>query len=203
MALVGDELEGWKHAYRVLDAPLSASPATIKQSYRKLMKRWHPDLFASGSAGQVEASNMTRIINEAYASIGRAPLRYYAEPRTPTPQAPARAGHAVYAGVPQSQRTAWRAEPARASEARSAGRNGDDPYPNADRIEFWVRLIMGLGFGLFFGLVASLEVYVHVGTDLWIPIAIAVGVTAAVTVGSVKQGDKFWHSFFNNWLEWQ
>jgi hypothetical protein len=67
------EVEEWKHAYRVLDMPFSASPAAIKQNYRKLIKRWHPDLFASGSVEQAEASDMTRLINEAYASIARAP----------------------------------------------------------------------------------------------------------------------------------
>jgi DnaJ-class molecular chaperone len=66
----------WKAAYRVLDAPLWASALAIKQSHRKLMKRWHPDLFPNGSAEQADATHMTRLINNAYAKIERGPLRY-------------------------------------------------------------------------------------------------------------------------------
>ena len=38
----------------------------IKENYRTLVKRWHPDHYAAGSAEQVEAAEMTRLINEAY-----------------------------------------------------------------------------------------------------------------------------------------
>jgi curved DNA-binding protein CbpA len=64
MVFVEEQLAEWKAAYRVLDVPLEASANAIKVSYRKLMKRWHPDLFAAGSAEQAEATQMTRLINE-------------------------------------------------------------------------------------------------------------------------------------------
>jgi hypothetical protein len=38
------EIANLAHAYRVLDVPWDASPRAIKASYRKLVKRWHPDL---------------------------------------------------------------------------------------------------------------------------------------------------------------
>ena len=60
---VEDQLEEWKGAYRVLDAPLSAPADFIKENYRTLVKRWHPDHYAAGSAEQVEAAEMTRLIN--------------------------------------------------------------------------------------------------------------------------------------------
>lgn len=44
MPHVGDQIAEWMAAYRVLGVPLSATALTIKQTYRKLMKRWHPDL---------------------------------------------------------------------------------------------------------------------------------------------------------------
>lgn len=195
------EVEEWKHAYRVLDMPFSASPAAIKQNYRKLIKRWHPDLFASGSVEQAEASDMTRLINEAYASIARAPLRYYTEPQSPHMQP--REAHPGFAGGRSAQPSDWRGGPVRTSAPRTATRSGEDPYPNADRIEFWVRLLMGLAFGGFFGLVVFLELYVNVETDVWVEIAIAIGVMETFTVGSVKQGDKFWRAIFSDFLSWE
>jgi hypothetical protein len=77
MAFVEDQIVEWKAAYRVLDAPLSAPADFIKENYRTLMKRWHPDYYAAGSAEQVEAAEMTRLINQAYGKIENAPLRNY------------------------------------------------------------------------------------------------------------------------------
>ena len=62
---------------------------------------------------------------------------------------------------------------------------------------------MGLAFGGFFGLVVFLELYVNVETDVWVEIAIAIGVMVTFTVGSVKQGDKFWRAIFNDFLSWE
>jgi hypothetical protein len=195
------EVEEWKHAHRVLDAPLSASPAAIKQNYRKLVKRWHPDLFASGSVEQAEASDMTRLINEAYASIARAMLRYYTEPQSP--HIHPREVRPGFVGGRPAQPSDWSGGPVRTSAPRTATRSGEDPYPNADRIEFWVQLLMGLAFGGFFGLVVLLELYVNVEIEVWVEIAIAIGVMVTFTLGSVKQGDKFWRAIFSDFLSWE
>jgi len=69
-----EQLSRWKHAYRLLDVPDSACRLTIKTSYRKLVKRWHPDRYKSGSPSQIEAQRMTEMITGAYSTIQHAPL---------------------------------------------------------------------------------------------------------------------------------
>jgi hypothetical protein len=71
-----DEL---RRAYQLLDVPYSASERSIKQAYRRVAKRWHPDRYASGTLAQTEATQMMKRINEAYSHIASAPLRYYEE----------------------------------------------------------------------------------------------------------------------------
>ena len=55
-----------------------ASADDIKHSHRSLVKRFHPDLFPSGSAAQVEAESRMREINVAYAALsnGRKRVSY-------------------------------------------------------------------------------------------------------------------------------
>ncbi len=43
MAIPAEQLDELAHAYEVLDVPVIASAGSIKQAYRKLVKRWHPD----------------------------------------------------------------------------------------------------------------------------------------------------------------
>ena len=52
--------------YKTLGVPKTAKPEQIKRAYRMLVKRFHPDLFPSGSAAQLEAAERLRRINEAY-----------------------------------------------------------------------------------------------------------------------------------------
>src|ERR1700722_9271021 len=75
MAQRDGEIENLAHAYRVLDARWDALPRAIKTSYRKLVKRWHPDRHTPGTPGHTEATLMTRLLNEAYTRIENAPLR--------------------------------------------------------------------------------------------------------------------------------
>jgi len=77
MPIAMDQLLELKRAYQIPGVPLFASAPSIKQTYRKLVKRWHPDLYPSGTSDNVEATRMTKLINEAYAAIETAPLRYY------------------------------------------------------------------------------------------------------------------------------
>jgi hypothetical protein len=52
--------------YETLGIPKTAKPEQIKPAYRMLVKRFHPDLFPIGSAGQSEAEVRIRQINAAY-----------------------------------------------------------------------------------------------------------------------------------------
>jgi curved DNA-binding protein CbpA len=53
------------HAYEILGLTPSASPAQIKQAYRKLVKIWHPDRFTEQKQKQ-EAEEKIKKINVAY-----------------------------------------------------------------------------------------------------------------------------------------
>jgi curved DNA-binding protein CbpA len=52
--------------YETLGLPKTAKPDQIKRAYRILVKRFHPDLFPSGSAKQFDAGVQIRQINAAY-----------------------------------------------------------------------------------------------------------------------------------------
>ena len=52
--------------YEILGLPKFAKPEQIKRAYRILVKRFHPDLFPSGSAKQFVAGVRIRQINAAY-----------------------------------------------------------------------------------------------------------------------------------------
>jgi DnaJ-class molecular chaperone len=73
------QLAELRHAYQVLGVPPDASAHSIKKTYRRLVKRWHPDLYPGGTPAQVEATHMTGLINEAYSAIAHAPLRDHME----------------------------------------------------------------------------------------------------------------------------
>ena len=88
------QLSRWKHAYQVLGVPLAASANSIRQAQRRLVKRWHADLYQVGTQGHTDATHMTVLFNEAYAAIERAPLRYFVEApseTSPRPQTSPRA----------------------------------------------------------------------------------------------------------------
>jgi DnaJ-class molecular chaperone len=73
------EIDELRRAYQLLDVPYSTSERSIKQAYRRVLKRWHPDRYASGTPAHTEATQMMKLINEAYSQIENAPLRYYDE----------------------------------------------------------------------------------------------------------------------------
>lgn len=166
-----------KRAYRVIGAPLSATPSSIKQAYRRLVKRWHPDLYKGGTEEYAEATQMTKLINESYALIGDAPLRFYAD-AYPT----------AYATARQAARPAQRVA----------------EVPKVDSIlkftwlEFWVRFICGAVFGALFGFRAFIFQYQQ-------PRVFAFGIIASAVVFAIAAtyaGDKFWHAFFGRWWMW-
>lgn len=55
-----------KDYYELLGLKLNASPEEIKQAYRHLVKKWHPDRFPHNSDEQREASEKFRQISQAY-----------------------------------------------------------------------------------------------------------------------------------------
>ena len=116
-----------KHSNQTLNVPFDASAHQIKQSYRRLLKRWHPDLYPNGTPAQAEATRMAELINEAYLSIGNAPLRYYI-------------GSPAALNKDYCQRS---------SESPAEG-GLDEEYAIllASRIEFCVRFVCGILFGI-------------------------------------------------------
>ncbi len=60
-----DDAEKLIRAYNILGLKPDASPSQIKQAYKSLVKKWHPDLFIN-QPQQVEAEEKIRSINEAY-----------------------------------------------------------------------------------------------------------------------------------------
>ncbi|MBW4557821.1 MAG: dynamin family protein [Trichormus sp. ATA11-4-KO1] len=54
------------HAYSILGLKSSASLAEVKQTYRNLVKKWHPDLFVNQPQMQKQAHEKMRLVNEAY-----------------------------------------------------------------------------------------------------------------------------------------
>jgi curved DNA-binding protein CbpA len=55
--------------YETLGISEAAKPEQIKRSYRRLVKRFHPDLFPAGSEAQAEAGERLAQVNAAYAIL--------------------------------------------------------------------------------------------------------------------------------------
>ena len=168
-----------KKAYRVLDVPLTASALAIKSNYRKLIKRWHPDRPATGVATAEEATMMTKLINEAYASIQNAPLRYYA------------------GNEAQPAKTTERPREGRARNVNEVDLSG--MFFNEKRIEYAVRIVCGAISGVFVGAAISVDFF-RTG-----PETLAVVVLGAVGFawGALRYGDRFWRFVFGRWFMWE
>ena len=170
-------IERLKKAYRVLNVPEAASALAIKASYRKLIKRWHPDKPATSAATQDESVMMTKLINEAYALIENAPLRYFDE------------------------RSATSA--AEESKGRVQEKRGFPSLNNAraalieKRVEYAVRIGCGMLSGACIGLLF--------GERLNDENVFAGALVCALlfAAGAVKVGDKLWREIFGIWWRWQ
>jgi hypothetical protein len=174
MPFVEDQLAEWKAAYGLLDVPLSASSSDIRQSQRRLLKRWHPDLFTAGTNEQAEATRMTQVINEAYAKIEKAPLRYYDQAR----------------GVREGRlpRTKFEDKP--------------DPFKNMERVEFCIKFGLGAAIGAFLALGSLPRLYMHVDPGLLGAAAIVIVSMVFFGFGAVIGGDKFWDVVFRPRWRW-
>jgi hypothetical protein len=178
MPIAEGQIADLKQAYRVLNTPLSASASSIKDAYRELVKRWHPDLYPSGAPAQTEANQMTKLINEAYLAIKSAPLRYYIEACPP-----------AYVRSRQVQGPP-------SQEEQSSIRTGT--LPKTDWLEFWVRFVCGAVFGALFGF-RVLLIYYERSSSFVLGI---LGIMLGFGLGAALCGDNFWHSVFRRWWMW-
>ena len=182
MSMAADkQLSDLKRAYQTLNVPACATTTSIKKAYRQLLKRWHPDLYSGGASMSAEATQMTRLINEAYSTIRQAPLRYYSE------------GHSQ----------------ARAVRRENGRRNGAvarrlEPL-NTDRIEFWVRFVCGAVLGFCVGLVIAVDALTDLA-EFHVSGITAVGFLLTCMLGcgfvSARHGDRFWQTIIGRWLSW-
>jgi DnaJ-like protein len=207
------EIENLAHAYRVLDAPWDASPRAIKASYRKLVKRWHPDRYPPGTESHAESTLMTRLLNEAFARIEEAPLRNgtatpFSRPAAATPNAapnddepdPSGASRSEY--IPRDpQQDA--ADFYRIMErARVAGARDDAARP-FDWFGFIVRFVVGA----LFGVLMSFGVMVKMWKSMWGVNHAVIAATIAATIlfcafASAFGGDAFWRSIRPGGIWW-
>lgn len=177
MPIAEYQLTELKHAYQIFGISLSASALSIKQTYRKLIKRWHPDLYPGRTPEHAEAIRMTQLINEAYTAIKDAPLRYYIE-----------SGALVGGRIREATRP---------SADESSGMRSET-FPKTDRLEFWVRFVCGALFGILVSIQLALQFLDE-------PKFLAVGViTVRLGFGfaAARYGDKFWYSILQHWWFW-
>ena len=52
--------------YAILEVPYGSDFTAVKSSYRKLLKKYHPDLFHNDNVKYAKAQKLTEKINEAY-----------------------------------------------------------------------------------------------------------------------------------------
>jgi curved DNA-binding protein CbpA len=83
---------GLKHSYEIFQLGPDATPEQVKQVYRDLVKKWHPDRFSHDPQLQQRAQEKFIEINEAYALLRSLSPHEIRQPeyRRPAPQ-PSRA----------------------------------------------------------------------------------------------------------------
>src|SRR5579859_2124591 len=172
-------IEKLKKAYRVLGVPEVASALTIKSSYRKLIKRWHPDRPATSAATSAEATMMTKLINEAYSLIENAPLRYYV-------------------GEEARLHTGTKGYP-RAREKRGVESLSDAEVALIEkRSEYAIRILCGALSGALIGVIV-MDLMRSDGELFGATVVCAI----AFGAGAVRLGDKLWREVFGIWWKWQ
>lgn len=177
MTITEEHLGELKRAYQILGVPYFASAPSIKQAYRQLIKRWHPDRYPCGSSSHANASQMTKLINQAYSEIQRAPLRYYS------------------GDIPSVQQSVRSTDPVLGGKADALR----EAVPKTDRLEFWVRFVSGSLLGLFVGF----RLFLYIFDRPTISAAIVAGVVVfGCGFGAARFGDKFWYSIFRYWWFW-
>lgn len=69
-----------KNHYQILELPFNASPRKIKEQYRKLAKRYHPDR-VTNPADKVKFAEKFREINQAYEALSEIVQRARLNPK--------------------------------------------------------------------------------------------------------------------------
>ena len=69
--IVNEENKLEKKYYKVLELEYGSDFESIKKSYKKLLKKYHPDLFQNKPEKLKSAQEVTRRINEAYTYFER------------------------------------------------------------------------------------------------------------------------------------
>ena len=169
--MAGDDVPDLKRAYEVLGIPFSASAASIKKSYRRIAKRWHPDLYPSGTPSHIEATRMMKLINEAYSQVEHAPLRNRVETHSPSRR---------------SSEAAHNSD----GERKTADLQ---TWPLNDRFGFWIRFACGAILG---GLI-GLRLLLIFSDQPVLLLAVTGGLILGCGFGSAKYGDRFWHAIFD------
>jgi hypothetical protein len=174
------QLAELRRAYQVLGVPTDTAAPSIKHAYRRLVKRWHPDLYAVGTPAHDEAAHMTRLINEAYSAIAHAPLRYHIE---------------TYPNSTKNK-SSRPPSPSRSERIKVTA----EEIPKTDRLEFWVRFVCGAGFGVF----VILDLFVSVMPDSlqFSGVAGALALILGCGLAAARFGDKFWYAIFRRWWLW-
>jgi hypothetical protein len=79
-----------RSAYAALGLEPGASLRMVKQQFKTLVRRWHPDRFVGDPQGMLEANHRLRVINQAYNTIVASDFRPAVPPlrREPPPPPP-------------------------------------------------------------------------------------------------------------------
>ena len=182
MSVDNSSLTDLRRAYQILGVPLDATAHSIKRTYPRLVKRWHPDLYASGTPAHLEAEHMTKLINEAYAAIVHAPLRYHTE---------------TFAHRPNRES----GQQPSASAIEPSWSNTETVF-KTDRLEFWVRFACGTAFGLFVILDFLISGMLDTLQSPTVLVLCGLAVILGFGLGAARYGDKFWHSILRRWWLW-
>jgi DnaJ-class molecular chaperone len=63
--------EAIRRAYAALEVPPGSDLETVKRSYRRLMRKYHPDLNAGSTEKQRAATDLSQRLTEAYKTLER------------------------------------------------------------------------------------------------------------------------------------
>lgn len=171
MSPVDVEMANMVHAYEVLGVPTTASASTIKRAYRKLARRWHPDLYAAGSVDHANASHMMKVINEAHTMIQHAPLRF----RGPDiPKAPPAKG---FSPVPHFSSQGMETVPL-----------------DTKQLDFWARFLCGAAIGFLPSLYLQFRLAITFsdGDSLVLPFVWVIGM-ATCGFAAAFAGNQLWY----------
>jgi hypothetical protein len=142
------------------------------------LKRWHPDLYPSGTPEHAEATQMAEMLNEAYAAIAQAPLRYYTD----------RDGGPVGRVAGKN----WRPSPGETRTHREREGLDERAMLSIARIEYGIRFVCGVLFGILLCFDLVFLLLARVTADMAVLMAECLGITLACGFGSARYGDKFW-----------